>query len=340
MEYVYGYILFLVQVATIAGAILFVVAGLFRLKGSKKGHLEITDITSEYKEQTQSMKQALFSEKYLEKEAKKDKKKEKQAAKKNKNSTGRKSTVFVVDFKGSVMAEEVEALRHEITAILSVANKNDEIVINVESPGGAVFGYGLASSQLDRIRQKGIKLTVCVDKVAASGGYLMACVADKIIAAPYSYIGSIGVVMGVPNLHKLLKKNDVDYEMITAGKYKRTVTMLGENTPEAIEKKKEELEEIHDIFKATISKYRPQVDMDKVATGEAWLATKAIEFDLVDEIGTSDEYILGQVTKDKSVVKVAYDIPQPIAKKLLKSASSEAEGLFTRVTHNKNTPMA
>lgn len=199
--------------------------------------------------------------------------------------------LFVIDFEGSTKAKEIKLLRRQIDAILEVATDQDEVIVNLCSPGGVVNTYGLCSSQLQRIRERNIFLTVTVDEVAASGGYLMACVANKIVAAPFSYIGSIGVIAGVPNFRKVLNKYDVDYEQITAGKYKRTLSMLGENTQEGREKFKEELEAIHEHFKGVVKTFRPNLDLDKVATGEHWLALDALKLGLVDEIATSDEYI-------------------------------------------------
>ncbi|MGK3627588.1 protease SohB, partial [Acinetobacter sp. A11] len=141
--------------------------------------------------------------------------------------------IFVLDFKGDIQASAVENLREEITLILATAKAGrDRIVVRLESPGGMVHGYGLAAAQLVRLRDAGFHLTICVDKVAASGGYMMACIANEIIAAPFAIVGSIGVVAQVPNFNRLLKEHNVDFELYTAGQYKRTVTMFGENTPE------------------------------------------------------------------------------------------------------------
>ncbi len=199
--------------------------------------------------------------------------------------------LFVLTFKGSVKGSEVKRLRREIDVLVQVADKRDEVIIKLTSPGGMVNSYGLLSSQLLRLRDRGIFLTVCVDSVAASGGYLMACVANKIVAAPFAYIGSIGVVAEFPNFHRLLNSHEVDYEQVTAGKYKRTLSMLGPNTDEAREKFKQELEAIHRRFKEQVLKFRPQLNADKVATGEHWLAIDALELGLVDELATSEEYI-------------------------------------------------
>jgi len=209
--------------------------------------------------------------------------------------------VYVLSFVGNIKASAVEYLRDEITFLLQVALPSDEIVIRLTSPGGGVSQYGLASSQLARLKQAGLRLTVCVDTVAASGGYMMAAVADHIVAAPFSVIGSIGVVAGLPNFNKVLQKNDVDYLMFTAGKYKRTVTSLGEVTEEGKQKFQEDLQAIHDAFKHHIVTNRQSVDIENVATGEYWLATQAQEKGLVDEIMTSDDYIYSKVKKHEVI---------------------------------------
>ena len=226
-------------------------------------------------------------------------KKAKQALKaKNKSKDKTKSQqVFVLDFDGDMKATAVKHLREEISTLISTANKGDEVVIRLESPGGLVHSYGLAAAQLVRIRDAGIKLTICVDKVAASGGYMMACVADKIVAAPFAVIGSIGVVSQLPNFHKWLKNHDVDYEQFTAGDYKRTVTVFGENDDEDRAKYQEELEQTHELFKHFVNRYRAMLDLDKVATGEHWYGEDAIQLNLVDKLQTSDEYLLSLLTQ-------------------------------------------
>ena len=203
--------------------------------------------------------------------------------------------LFVLDFRGSTKGHEFKDLRLKIDAILEVADEHDEVIVNLCSPGGLVNSYGLCASQLERLRSRNIFLTVTVDEVAASGGYLMACVANKIVAAPFAYVGSIGVIAGIPNFRRVLNKYDVDYEQITAGKFKRTLSVFGENTEEGRQKFKEELEAVHERFKEQVLRYRPQLDVAKVTTGEHWLALDAKELGLVDEIATSDEYIAGRV---------------------------------------------
>lgn len=217
------------------------------------------------------------------------------------------NNLYVIDFVGSTKGKEFKELRLKIDAILDVADSGDEVVVNLMSPGGLVNSYGLCASQLQRIRDRGIQLTVTVDEVAASGGYLMACVANKIVAAPFSYIGSIGVIAGIPNFRKLLNQYNVDYEQITAGKYKRTLSVLGENTEEGRQKFKEELEAVHARFKEQVLRYRPNLDAEKVTTGEHWLAIDAKELGLVDEIATSDEYLIERLALTKnSAIKLKY----------------------------------
>ena len=236
--------------------------------------------------------------------------------------------LYVIDFRGSAKGTEFKDLRLKIDAILDVATPEDEVIVNLMSPGGLVNSYGLCASQLQRIRDRGITLTVTVDEVAASGGYLMACVANKIVAAPFSYIGSIGVIAGIPNFRRLINKYDVDYEQITAGKFKRTLSVLGENTEEGRAKFKEELEAVHTRFKEQVLHYRPHLDADKVTTGEHWLAVDAKELGLVDEIATSDEYIKERMglTID-SALKIKWKKQEKknlISKFLPKSALSKA----------------
>ena len=202
--------------------------------------------------------------------------------------------VYVLDFNGDTAASAVSSLREEITLILATAKAGrDRVVLRLESPGGMVHGYGLAAAQLVRLRDAGFHLTICVDKVAASGGYMMACIASEIVSAPFAVVGSIGVVAQVPNFNRLLKEKHIDFELYTAGQFRRTVTMFGENTAEGKAKFEEELQQTHQLFKHFVEKYRPQLNVEKVATGEHWYGQDAIDLNLVDQLKTSDEYLLG-----------------------------------------------
>lgn len=206
--------------------------------------------------------------------------------------TQKTSSVFVLDFDGDIKATAVAHLREEISVIISTAKKGDEVVLRLESGGGQVNAYGLASAQLERLKTAGLTLTVCVDKISASGGYMMACVADKIIASDFAVIGSVGVVSQLPNFHEFLKKHNIGYEMFTAGEYKRTVTIFGENDDDDRAKHQADIDRIHELFKAFVKKHRPSLDIDKIATGEIWFGQDAKDLGLIDEIGTSDAYLL------------------------------------------------
>jgi len=229
--------------------------------------------------------------------------------------------VYVLTFIGSIMAPEVEQLRDQISFLLQIAQPADEIVVRLTSPGGAVPQYGLASSQLERLKQAGLRCIVCVDTVAASGGYMMAAVADKIIAAPFAIIGSIGVVAGIPNFHRVLQKNEVDYHLFTAGKYKRTVTPFTEVTDEGKQKLQDDITAIHEAFKRLIKEGRPDVDIEEIATGEYWLASQAKEKGLVDEIMTSDDY-LGSKLDDCEVIEITTETEQNRIEKLIEGGAS------------------
>ena len=248
----------------------------------------------------------------------------------------KKTNACLLTFKGDIAASEVERLRQEVTAILQTAKKKDQVVIQLDSPGGMVHSYGFAASQILRLRENGIPVTVCVDHVAASGGYMMACVANRIVAAPFAVVGSIGVVAQVPNLHKWLKKRDIDYTVYTAGEHKRTLTVLGENTEEGEKKFKERLGEVHELFKNFVTRYR-EIDIEQVATGETWYGDEALEIGLVDEVKTSDDVLLG-LAKDHNLYHFKFVPSKSWAKRMGETAQacvSDAMLQFLSGLHSK-----
>ena len=339
MEFLYEYGLFVAKAVTLVIAFIVVVSTIVGLASKQKhgkGQLEIVSISEQLKDITNYAKQVLLDKNALKKLAK-EQKKEAKAKNKAKNKAkiteqgeeSEKSRLYVIDFKGSMDANEVEHLREEITAILCVANKEDEVLVRLESGGGVVHGYGLAASQLQRIKEKGLKLTIAVDKVAASGGYMMACVADKLLASQFAYIGSIGVLAQLPNFNKLLKKNDIEFEQHTAGEFKRTLTVFGENNDEGRAKFKEEIEEIHVLFKDFVQSQRPDMDIDKVATGEYWPGIKAKSLGLIDDITTSDDYILSHYPA-REIFSVKYAVKKNVAEKLGMSAANVVERVFIK----------
>lgn len=327
VEFLADYAGFLAKTVTVVVAILIVLVMLAALRGRGRrgggGHLEVTKLNDFYKGLRERLEQSLLDKDALKAQRKAEAKAEK-AARKNPQA---KPRVFVLDFDGDIKASAADQLRHEITALLTLATPKDEVVLRLESGGGMVHSYGLAASQLARIRQAGVPLTVCVDKVAASGGYMMACVGDRILAAPFALIGSIGVVAQLPNVHRLLKKHDVDYEVLTAGEYKRTLTVFGENTEKGREKFQEDLESIHDRFKDYVAQYRPQLAIEDVATGEVWLGTAAREKALVDDLRTSDEY-LAERARESELFLLSYVEKKSLPERFGIAASASVDRLL------------
>lgn len=290
MDFLLEYAGFLARAVTVLIVIVVILsfAAAMRSRGrTRSGELSVTSLNEFYTDLKESIEYNVLDKAQLKALKKAHKLKEQQA----KKTVIEKKRIYVLDFDGDIKASAAQNLRHEITALLSIAQPTDEVVLRLESGGGMVHSYGFAASQLARIRQAQIPLTVCIDKVAASGGYMMACIGDRILSAPFAAVGSIGVVAQIPNIHRLLKKNNIDVEVLTAGEYKRTLTTLGENTEPARQKFLEELQTTHDLFKQFVSQYRPQLDIDAVATGEVWQGTDAQRLALVDILQTSDEYL-------------------------------------------------
>ena len=304
MEFLTDYGIFLLKVITIALAItipILIIIGSSKSKTPNKGSLVVKNLSKKYENMGSTIRSSLLNPKELKKYNKEVQKKNK----KDKKKPSKDDAVYVLNFNGDIQASEVSKLKNEINAILLSDTKCKEVVIKVESGGGSAYAYGLCAAELKRLVDNKIKLTVCIDKVAASGGYLMSCVASKIIAAPWAIVGSIGVIAQLPNFHRLLKKNSIDFEMHTAGEFKRTLTTLGENTEDGRKKFKSELEDLHLIFKDFVKEQRPQVDTKVVATGEVWQGDKAIEVGLIDELGTSDDYLVG-LSKKLKLYEIEY----------------------------------
>ena len=313
-EFFAEYSLFLLKAITIVAAIVVVISAA-AAAGKKASHhegLEIESLNKKYQQLAAALKQAVMKKADWKAEAKAEKARDKADAK----SEEKRARAFVIDFKGDLKASAAPSLREEVSAVLEVATNDDQIIVRLENYGGVVHEHGLAASQLVRIRDRDLPLIVTVDKVAASGGYLMACVASKILAAPFAIVGSIGVIAQLPNFNRLMDSHGIDFEQITAGKYKRNVTIFGKNTDEDRARLKEQLEDVHSLFKGAVGTYRPDLDLDKVATGEHWYGTRAIELGLVDEIKTSDE-LLAELAKDMDIYRVAYKIKQPLQKRLM-----------------------
>lgn len=343
MEFLTEFGLFLAKAVTLVVAAVAIISVIMSAaqKGKEdhegEGELRVTRLNEHYRRLKETLQTRLLDDearKEQEKSRKKEDKAKRKEAKKKKGASEdpeRKGRVFVLDFDGDIKASDTDTLRKSITAVLSVADPaRDEVVVRLESGGGMVHSYGLASAQLDRIRAKGIRLTACVDKVAASGGYMMACVADRIIASPFAVIGSIGVVAQLPNFHRLLKKNDVDFEVLTAGEHKRTLTIFGENTDKGRQKFLEDLEDTHVLFKEYVGERRPDVDIAAVANGDIWFGKRALEVRLIDEIMTSDEYLVNACDRAE-VVSVSFQRKRTLPEKLGLATSAAMEHTVWRL---------
>ncbi|WP_314915651.1 protease SohB [Pseudomonas helleri] len=337
MEFLAEYASFLAKTVTLVVAILVVLVTLAALRGRGRktaGQLQVSKMNEFYKGLRDKLEQSLLSKDQL----KSLRKQQAKVDKKQKKQPEEKPRVFVLDFEGDIKASATESLRHEITALLTLATPADEVVLRLESGGGMVHSYGLASSQLARIRQAGIPLTICIDKVAASGGYMMACIGQKIISSPFAILGSIGVVAQLPNVNRLLKKHDIDYEVLTAGEYKRTLTVFGENTEKGREKFQQDLDITHQLFKNFVAQYRPQLEIDQIATGEVWLGVAAVDKLLVDELKTSDEY-LSERAKQAQLFHLHYVQRKSLQERVGLAASHSAErvadSLWSRLTQQR-----
>lgn len=323
MEFLINYGLFLAKAATIVvaiGLVIGLIAGATIRQKPKKGEFQFVDLSHEYRQLQADLQSELLDKKALKRWTKLQKKSVSESL----------PTTFVIDFHGGMAAAEVELLREEVTAVLAVATAKDNVFVRLESGGGVVHGYGLGASQLDRIRQRDIELTVSVDKVAASGGYMMACIAHKIIAAPFAIIGSIGVLAQLPNFHKFLQKHSIDYEQFTAGEFKRTVTLFGENTDKGRQKFQQELEQTHGLFKEHVFSHRDVLNMDEVATGEYWLGSQALELKLVDDLQTSDDYLIEQMA-NRRVMQVKYQQKKKLSERVGAGAASAVEQLWHKL---------
>lgn len=311
----------LIVIAVAALAILILILVL-RSKGPRET-IQIENVNRKLREFEHALNNNILSAKAFKAFAKKLKKQ------KDDKKDDEKKRVYVLTFDGDIKATGVDRLRDEITAVLTVARPNDEIVVKVESPGGLVHGYGLAATQLLRIRERGIPLTICVDKVAASGGYMMACTGNKILAAPFAIVGSIGVVAQVPNFHRLLKKHDVDYEEITSGEYKRTISLLGQITEKGREKFQEKMETTHQLFKDWVAQYRPQLQIEKVADGDHWYGREAVALGLVDQIISSDDYIFN-MRDTARIYRVEVHLKKKLSDRLAETFSMSIEKALMR----------
>jgi serine protease SohB len=320
-EFLLAYGLFVAELVTLAGVVLLIVLVVASRRGGQPDGLVVEHMNRRFEHAADTLKRTVVGKERFKKEAKARAKERKRERRAREKEHAERARLFVLDFKGDLRASATASLREEVSALLAVAADQDQVLLRLENPGGTVHEHGLAASQLVRVRERGLRLLVAVDKIAASGGYLMACVADHLIAAPFAIVGSIGVVAQLPNFNRLLEEKGVDFEQLTAGRYKRTLSLFGKNTDEGRAKLQEELQEVHDLFKSQIKVYRPQVDVDRVATGEYWHGLRAMELKLVDEIRTSDDFLLA-AAKERDVYHLTYKRRRTLPERLFAGAQS------------------
>jgi serine protease SohB len=320
-EFLASYGLFLAELATL---VVLVIAAFALIAANRRGGpshgLTVEHLNRRFEDSADTVRRVVTGKSRFKKEAK-ARSKERKREEKARDKEDARPRLFVLDFKGDIRASAAASLREEVSAVLSVATDRDEVLLRLENPGGTVHEHGFAASQLLRIKRRGLRLLIVVDKVAASGGYLMACVADHLMAAPFAIVGSVGVLAQLPNFNRLLEQKGIDFEQLTAGRYKRTLTVFGKNTEEGREKLQQEIEEVHELFKKQIEEHRPQVELERIATGEHWYGVRALELKLVDEIRTSDDFLL-EAAKDRDLYRVTFRRRRSMLERLLGGAQS------------------
>jgi len=320
-EFLSTYGLFLAELLTLVALAIAIVVLIAATRRGGHGHgLNVENLNRRFEETADGLKRAMAG-KRGKKEAKARSKERKREERERAKQDTPRPRIYVLDFKGDLRASAAASLREEVSAVLNVAAEHDQVLLRLENPGGTVHEHGFAASQLMRIKRRGLRLLIAVDKVAASGGYLMACVADHIMAAPFAIIGSVGVIAQLPNFHRLLEEKGIDYEELTAGRYKRTLTLFGKNTDEGREKLRQEIEDVHELFKAQIREHRPQIDVEQIATGEHWYGLRALELKLVDELRTSDDFLL-DAAKERDLYAIAFKRKRSFPERLLAGAET------------------
>jgi serine protease SohB len=331
MEFVLQYGLFVAKTVTVVVAMGFLIALAANLsrRARQPDRLEVTRLNDRYRDLKQVLQASILPRKGFKAEQKARRQARKARRKRSLEEAGESRRIFVINFRGDIRASAVAALREEVTALLTVARPEDEVVLRLENAGGLVHDHGLAASQLERIRSRGITLTVAVDKVAASGGYMMACVGDRIIAAPFAVLGSIGVLMQLPNFHRFLDTHGVDFELLKGGEYKRSLTVFGENSETDRTRMQQEIDDTHELFKDFVGEHRPQLDITAVATGEHWFGRRALAISLCDELRTSDDYLL-EASREADLYELVYTAKKPITRKLAAVMGSVSDALLRR----------
>ena len=168
---------------------------------------------------------------------------------------------------------------------------------------------------------------------------MMAVVADRIVASRLAVIGSIGVVGQVPNVHRLLKRFDIDVLEMTAGTNKRPVSLIGPLTDQGIETFKKQLSDTHRLFRDHVHRFRPQLDIEAVSNGDIWHGVDALTHGLIDEIATSDEMIdRARHEGDLDVFSIRWRQAKNLRERLEESVSLITEKALMRALQRLKVP--
>ena len=166
--------------------------------------------------------------------------------------------------------------------------KPSAVALVINSPGGSPVQSSLIGSRIRRLAaEHDVPVYAFVEDVAASGGYWLACAADKIYLDESSIVGSIGVISASFGAHEFLNRQGFERRVYTAGKSKSMLDPFRPENPEDVERLKGSLEQIHEVFKTHVTSRRGgrlASDQD-LFTGEIWLGQKAIDVGLADHIG-------------------------------------------------------
>ncbi|MDP3296608.1 MAG: signal peptide peptidase SppA [Thermodesulfovibrionia bacterium] len=166
------------------------------------------------------------------------------------------------------------------------------VVIRIDSPGGAVAPAQEIYKEIVKLKKEK-KVVASMGSVAASGGYYIACPADKIVANPGTLTGSIGVIMEIPNIEGLMKKIGVETKVIKSGKHKDIASMFKSMTEEERKILQSVLDDVHDQFIRAVSEGRNMKyeNIKELADGRIFTGKKAKELGLVDTLGNLDDAV-------------------------------------------------
>ncbi|WP_343192796.1 S49 family peptidase [Buchnera aphidicola (Taiwanaphis decaspermi)] len=232
-----------------------------------------------------------------------------------KNVYNKKSNLYILDYNDKIKKNKIKKLREEISSIILVAKKNDEVLLRLENTSDIVYEYGLVIAQLQRLRKKGIKLIISIDKIVSNGGYIIACVADHISASPFSIIGPINIVVNIPNIDKYTQTSNLNNQLNDCNTFTK-LTLIKNNTKIYVNKIFNKLDIKKYIRNSFIKDMRPSLNLNKIFNQNYWIGENAINEKLIDSINTSDDILFSK--KDThNLLKIKYVYKSNIVEKYI-----------------------